>query len=294
MVCTKDKYVGAIEKHRDRILEIHWLHQEKNPVLLFDVTEGKIYAYPYKRLKKELNTGGQVSLTKQYEEALRRDQFVLFIRDSQKKKLMSYSLGRASVEQSYSFKSNDELNESMAAAIAAHRPGSGTWQRHRIRRPGGGPKFIEQKDPTIVTTLEQMLKDEVAGDPMTEQKWIRSSLSRLSTRLADEGHQASSSTVARLLKKMGFSLKANKRKQGMSGCPDCDIFHQARPPCLRLCAGNPAQPSTCCMPTTGRRSLSSLSVVRVSLGSVASRTCGIHRLGSHRGNVGHGQCACKC
>jgi hypothetical protein len=57
---------------------------------------------------------------------------------------------------------------------------------------------------------------------MTEQKWIRSSLSRLSTRLADEGHQASSSTVARLLKKMGFSLKANKRKQGMSGCPDRD------------------------------------------------------------------------
>ena len=222
MVRTKDKYVGAIEKHRDRILEIHLLHQEKNPVLLFDVTEGKIYAYPYKRLKKELNTGGQVSLTKQYEEALRRDQFVLFIRDSQKKKLMSYSLGRASVEQSYSFKSNDELNELMAAAIAAHRPGSGTWQRHRIRRPGGGPKFIEQKDPTIVTTLEQMLKDEVAGDPMTEQKWIRSSLSRLSTRLADEGHQASSSTVARLLKKMGFSLKANKRKQGMSGCPDRD------------------------------------------------------------------------
>jgi Rhodopirellula transposase DDE domain len=222
MVRTKDKYVGAIEKHRDRILEIHWLHQEKNPVLLFDVTEGKIYAYPYKRLKKELSTGGQVSLTKQYEEALRRDQFVLFIRDSQKKKLMSYSLGRASVEQSYSFKSNDELNESMAAAIAAHRPGSGTWQRHRIRRPGAGRKFIEQKDPTIVTTLEQMLKDEVAGDPMTEQKWIRSSLSRLSTRLADEGHQASSSTVARLLKKMGFSLKANKRKQGMSGCPDRD------------------------------------------------------------------------
>ena len=36
----------------------------------------------------------------------------------------------------------------------------------------------------------------------------------------------------------------------------CDIVHQARPPCLRLCAGNPAQPSTLCMPRTGRRSLS--------------------------------------
>ena len=34
----------------------------------------------------------------------------------------------------------------------------------------------------------------------------------------------------------------------------CDIVYQARPPCLRLCAGNPAQPSTLCMPMTGRRS----------------------------------------
>jgi hypothetical protein len=67
-----------------------------------------------------------------------------------------------------------------------------------------------------------MLKDEIAGDPMTEQRWIRSSVDRLSKRLADEGQQASGSTVARLLKKMGFSLKANKRKQGRSGCPDRD------------------------------------------------------------------------
>jgi arginine repressor len=65
-----------------------------------------------------------------------------------------------------------------------------------------------------------MLKDEVAGDPTTEQRWIRSSLRRLSRRLADEGHQASHDTVARLLNKMGFSLKANKRKQGRFGCPE--------------------------------------------------------------------------
>ncbi len=220
-VRTKDKYLGAIETHCDRILEIYWRHEEKEPVLLFDVTDGKIFAYPYKTFKKELNTGGQVSLTKQYEEALRKDQFVIFIRDSQKKKLMSYSLGRASVEQSCRFKCNDEMNElELLPQARPTRAIGGTW--HRIRQPGGGRKFTEQKDPMIVVALEQMLKDEVAGDPMTEQKWIRSSLSRLSGRLADEGHQASSSTVARLLKKMGFSLKANKRKQGMSGCPDRD------------------------------------------------------------------------
>src|SRR5262249_12367323 len=35
-----------------------------------------------------------------------------------------------------------------------------------------------------------------------------------------------------------------------------DIVHQARPPCMRLCADHPAQPSTVYMPRTGRRSLS--------------------------------------
>ncbi|MFZ2139989.1 MAG: hypothetical protein WAV78_24190, partial [Xanthobacteraceae bacterium] len=143
------------------------LYEEKKPVMLFDVTEGKIYAYPYKKFKKELNESGRMSLTKQYDDALRGDQFVIFIRDSQKKKLISYSLERPS------------------------KIGSDTRQ-YRIRRPGGGRKLTEEKDPTIVTALEQMLKDEVAGDPMTEQKWIRSSLQRLSERLADEGHQASS------------------------------------------------------------------------------------------------------
>ena len=98
MARTKDKYLGAIEKHCVRILEIYLLYKDKKPVMLFDVTEGNIYAYPYKEFKNKLNEGGQMSLAKQYKEALRGDQFVIFIRDSQKKKLMSYSLGRPSVE----------------------------------------------------------------------------------------------------------------------------------------------------------------------------------------------------
>src|SRR3990172_8365140 len=98
----------------------------------------------------------------------------------------------------------------------------GRRQEYRVRRPGGGRKLTEEKDPTIVAALERMLTDEVAGDPMTDQKWIRSSMSRLSKRLKEEGHQASTNTVARLLKKMGFSLKANKRKQGRLGCPERD------------------------------------------------------------------------
>ena len=95
-------------------------------------------------------------------------------------------------------------------------------QQYRVRRPGGGRKLTEKKDPTIVAALERMLTDEIAGDPMTERKWIRSSLRRLSKRLETEGHQVGTGTVSRLLKDMGFSLKANKRKQGRPGCPERD------------------------------------------------------------------------
>jgi hypothetical protein len=102
------------------------------------------------------------------------------------------------------------------------RPLSGR-ETDRIRLPGGGRKLTEVKDPRIITALETMLLDEVAGDPMSEQRWVRSSTRHLSDRLTADGHSASPNTVARLLKDMGFSLRANKRKQGTKGrCPERD------------------------------------------------------------------------
>lgn len=93
----------------------------------------------------------------------------------------------------------------------------------RIRRPGGGRKLIEVQQPDIIPALERLLTDEVAGDPMSEQRWVRSSLRRLSEQLKKEGYHACPEVVARLLKNMGFSLKANKRKQGRPGsCPHRD------------------------------------------------------------------------
>jgi hypothetical protein len=102
------------------------------------------------------------------------------------------------------------------------RPG-GRQALDRVRRRGGGNKRIEIKDPAILSALSQLLVEEVAGDPMSEQKWVRSSLRSLSERLTAQGHPISSGAVARLLKGLGFSLKANKKKQGASGrCPERD------------------------------------------------------------------------
>jgi hypothetical protein len=59
-----------------------------------------------------------------------------------------------------------------------------------------------------------MVAPETAGDPTSDQKWIRSSLRSLSQRLGDAGHPASPPTVGRLLKELGYSLKVNVKKKG--------------------------------------------------------------------------------
>ena len=95
-------------------------------------------------------------------------------------------------------------------------------QRGRIRRPGGGRKLVEIKDPSIMTTLEQMLEYETAGDPMSNQKWKRSSLKNIRKRLNEEGYKVSGKTVSRLLKKLGYSLKANRKIQHKYKSPERD------------------------------------------------------------------------
>ncbi len=56
---------------------------------------------------------------------------------------------------------------------------------------------------------------------MSAQKWVRSSLRRLSQRLEEAGHPASPPTVGRLLRKLGYSLRVNVKKQEASAAhPD--------------------------------------------------------------------------
>ena len=63
-----------------------------------------------------------------------------------------------------------------------------------------------KKDPGIMPALEAVVEPETAGDPMSDQKWVRSSLRTLSGRLDAAGHPASPPTVGRLLDKRGYAL----------------------------------------------------------------------------------------
>jgi hypothetical protein len=85
-----------------------------------------------------------------------------------------------------------------------------------------GRKPTEVNNPNIEPALQKMLSEEIAGDPMGPQKWVRSSLRNLSKRLGDQGHQACTHTVVRLLRKMGYSLQVAKKKQAGIQHPDRD------------------------------------------------------------------------
>ncbi len=67
-----------------------------------------------------------------------------------------------------------------------------------------------------------LVEGETGGDPMGEQRWVRSSLRRLSAELESQGHQASRMTVRRMLKKLKYSLKANVKRLTGSPHPDRD------------------------------------------------------------------------
>jgi Rhodopirellula transposase DDE domain/Winged helix-turn helix len=97
---------------------------------------------------------------------------------------------------------------------------------HQARRregalPRGRPR-TEAKDPTLRTDLEQLVSDELAGSPVNEQIWVRSSSRKLRDKLREKGHQVGHCTVLRLLREMGFSLRVNKKRRGRSRCSGRD------------------------------------------------------------------------
>ena len=86
-----DEYWSYVEDWWPTIHRAYTDFEEKRPVILVAIDEGKVYAYPYEEFKKELTPASQHLLERQYGEAKRGDEMVVFVRDHPKRKLVSYS-----------------------------------------------------------------------------------------------------------------------------------------------------------------------------------------------------------
>ena len=92
----------------------------------------------------------------------------------------------------------------------------------RLRKPGGGRKKAENRDPTLMNHLEDIMKESTSGDPMSLLKWTHKSTYAIAEELQLKGHNVSHDTVRRLLKKDGYSLQANKKTLEGKSVPERD------------------------------------------------------------------------
>jgi hypothetical protein len=91
----------------------------------------------------------------------------------------------------------------------------GRWWDEVPRAHRGRPP-TEKKYPGIEHVLEGLIDHEVAGDPMGESRWVRSSLRNLSRQLRERGYDVSYPVVSRLLRKLDYSLRLNiKTRRGV-------------------------------------------------------------------------------
>lgn len=90
----KDELWAALEEFYDHILVAYSDFAEAKPIMLLDIQEQRIYAYPYEEFKADMNPRNQASLTDQYEQAIASDRIVVFVRDNDQQKLVSYSIDK--------------------------------------------------------------------------------------------------------------------------------------------------------------------------------------------------------
>jgi hypothetical protein len=83
--------------------------------------------------------------------------------------------------------------------------------RGQIREVGGGRRKVEDADPGLQVQLGKILEETSAGDPMSALRWTNKSTGAMAEELTRQGHPVSDKTVARCLRKMGYSMQLNQK-----------------------------------------------------------------------------------
>lgn len=69
-----------------------------------------------------------------------------------------------------------------------------------------------KKTPEVIARIEELMKHDVAGDPMTGVKWTRRTTEKIAKELAALDIQVCPQTVARLLKQLDYALRVNHKR----------------------------------------------------------------------------------
>jgi hypothetical protein len=87
-----DPYWDMIQERWDAIIGMYNTFRGKDQIIEFDVTDQKIYSYPAGDYINTLSERTRDQTARQFAEAKKRNQFILFVKDTQNKRLRSYIL----------------------------------------------------------------------------------------------------------------------------------------------------------------------------------------------------------
>ena len=87
-----DPFLDAVAEHWESIVAGYKQFEDKRPVVLYDIQEKRVYLYPYEDFKNDMSPKSQVSLAEQYELAGKLGKMVMFVRDNEAEKLVSFIL----------------------------------------------------------------------------------------------------------------------------------------------------------------------------------------------------------
>jgi transposase len=111
----------------------------------------------------------------------------------------------------------------------------------RVRRVGAGNRPVSETHPGVEQALQALVDPVTRGDPESPLRWTSKSAAKLAVALAERGFAISDRTVLRILKRLGYSLQANKKTREGAQHPDRDaqFEHINQTVTQALAAGEP-------------------------------------------------------
>jgi hypothetical protein len=92
--------------------------------------------------------------------------------------------------------------------------------RGQVRREGGGPRPLTERDATLLDDLKRLVEPATLGDPVRPLLWVSKSLDKLASTLTGMGHSISPNSVRKLLTKIGYSRQVNRKAEEGASHPD--------------------------------------------------------------------------
>jgi transposase len=112
------------------------------------------------------------------------------------------------------------IGRGIAEVQAIEAGGGSSLDPTRSRRAGAGRKKATEKDPSLLADLKTLVESTTRGDPESPLLWTARSQRNIVAALAAQGHVVSMRTVSNLLKELGYSLQANRKRVEGAQHPD--------------------------------------------------------------------------